>query len=311
MSNSETKFSVGQLSGYLDQPIDELRLIKENKYCYIFKAVSDKQPFIIKQYKGEDPSLVTTEAEALDFYHTIAEKDSDLIDSRAIKLIKEKNLLSIGYVEGEPFSELLYRSRRNPELQQQAVRNMRILGRFLNRLYSLTVSEDSVPSPFLFEYSDYCAEKLRRLLLFGGTTFRHIIDETHELSEQFRNADVPTSFIHGDFVFLNIHISGDRVGLIDLANTNRHSHLLNDLYNLLLALDNMVIPNKLKQRLREALKDGLGDLQFPTIAHHFYYEYHRRRWLMLKLGSFNPKDLLQGMRGLFGFAVPFKPERMF
>lgn len=308
---TDTKYSIGELSEFLDQPIDQLHIIKENKYCYIFKAENDGSLFIIKQYKGDNPALVTAEAEALDFYHQIAEKDDDLIDSKTIKLVKDKNLLSIGFVEGEPFNEFLYRSRRDARLRRRSVRIMFILGKLLNHIYHLTMSEDSEPSLFLFEYSDYCAANLRKLSFWGGTLFRGVVEETHDLAEQFRAADIPTSFTHGDFVFLNIHVSGERVGLIDLANTNRHSHSLNDLYNLLLALDNMMLPDRLKGQLREALKDGLGDLEFPEISHRFYYEYHRRRWLMLKLGSYNPKYVAQGLRGLFSFAKPFTPERMF
>ncbi len=310
MNGLTNKFTIGQLSEYLDQPIEKLDLLKENKYCYIFKATAEQDPFIIKQYKGNDPALITAESQALDFYHEITKDDDDLIDSGTIKLLKDKNLLSIRYVEGEPFNELLYSSRNKPIIQQRCIRIMRILGNFLHRLYNLTVSAETEPSPFLFEYSNYCADKLENMPIFGRTLFRNFSKQTEELALDFRNANVPISFIHGDFVFLNIHVSGEKVGLIDLANTNPHSHLLNDLYNLRLALDNMLLPQSLKKLMLEALYDGLGDLTFPEIAHRFYYEYHRRRWLMLKLGTLHPKHLIQGLRGVTSFARPFNSDQM-
>ena len=92
--------------------LTSLDLIQENKYCYIYRSECDGQPFIIKKYKGDDSSLIEEEAKALNFYHDIAKDDPDLIDSKAVKLIAEKNLLCIGFVEGECFSDVLYRGRK-------------------------------------------------------------------------------------------------------------------------------------------------------------------------------------------------------
>jgi hypothetical protein len=94
-------------------------------------------------------------------------------------------------------------------------------------------------------------------------------------------------------------VDGERVGLIDLANTIPKSHTLNDVYNLNLALSNMILPKEFKSDLWSAFQNGMKPLAFPEISHHFYYEYHRRRWLMLKLKSRNPKDQMQAFRGLF------------
>ncbi|MDP8228906.1 MAG: phosphotransferase [Candidatus Electryoneaceae bacterium] len=311
MSGTTDKFSVGQLSQYLELPIRSLDLIKGNKYCYIFKAAGeDDKPFIIKQYKGDDPALVTAEAEALDRYYAIAKDDPRLINSRTLLLVPERNLLAIEFVSGEPFSEFLYRSRNNPELQQRAVRIMSVLGEFLRHLYELTVIPDGEPSPFLLEYITYCSERLEKLRILGKRLFGGSIESAVELWNGLLKAKVAPSFIHGDFVFLNIHVSGERVGLIDFANTNLHSHLLNDLYNMRLALDNMLLPESFKEMLLSALYDGLGDISFPVVAHRFYYEYHRRRWLMLKMMSNNPWHRIQAIRGLTSFAKPFDPERV-
>jgi len=105
-------------------------------------------------------------------------------------------------------------------------------------------------------------------------------------------------------------VDGERVGLIDLANTIPKSHTLNDVYNLNFAFSNMILPKKFKVELWSAFQNGIKPLDFPEIAHHFYYEYHRRRWLMLKIRSRNPKDQMQAFRGLFGFARSFEQGGM-
>jgi len=163
-------------------------------------------------------------------------------------------------------------------------------------------------SPFIFEYAEYSSGQLERIPFLGSLLFRGLKKSTLELSETFKAAQVTPSFVHGDFVFRNIHVKGERVGLIDLANTIERSHTLNDLYNLKFALKNMLLSKAFKDELWSAFEDGMKPLSFPEIAHRFYYGYHRRRWLMLKMKSRNPKDQIQAIRGLFSFARPYKPE---
>ena len=98
------------------------------------------------------------------------------------------------------------------------------------------------------------------------------------------------------------------MGLIDFANTNPRSHTLNDFYNLKMALANMMLGRAFKRDLMAAFRLGLGDLSFPPVAHQFYYEYHRRRWLMLKTRAKSPAAWAEAVRGLVGFARPFKAE---
>jgi aminoglycoside phosphotransferase (APT) family kinase protein len=144
--------------------------------------------------------------------------------------------------------------------------------------------------------------------LLGSTLFKGMSSEAERLSNDFRLSNIVPSFIHGDFVFKNIHIKDERAGLIDFANANSLSHPLNDIYNLRFALANMLLPKKFKADLFAGFQDGLGSRDFTEIAQRFYYEYHRRRWLMLKLTSRNPADLIQGFRGLLSFAKPFTAE---
>ena len=173
MSDTLDKFSVDQLSRYFELPIRSLDLIKENKYCYIFKAATDDDKlFIIKQYKGDDPAIVTAEAEALDRYYAIVKNDPRLINSRVLMLVPDKNLLAIEFVPGEPFSEFLYRSRNNPDLQERSIRIMSVLGELLRHLYELTVIPDGEPSPFLLEYISYCSERLEEMVAAGELLLR-------------------------------------------------------------------------------------------------------------------------------------------
>ncbi len=287
-----------------------LNLIQENKYCLIYRAEAHGQPYIIKKYKGDDSALIEGEARALNFYHHIAKDDPDLIDSRAVKLNPEKNLLCIGFVEGECFSDILYRWPEGPEIRERSARILGILGRLMKAFYQTTCVPGAETSPFVFEYAEYSSGQLEKIPVLGFLLFRGLKERTRGLSESFKAACVTPSFVHGDFVFRNIHVSGEQVGLIDLANSIERSHTLNDLYNLKFALNNMLLPGAFKAELWSAFKAGLKPLSFPEIAHRFYYEYHRRRWLMLKMKSRNPKEHLQAIRGLFSFARPFGPEAM-
>ncbi|RMG46934.1 MAG: hypothetical protein D6723_16655 [Acidobacteria bacterium] len=300
-----------QFSRALGLPLTSLHLIKENAYCFIYQAHLEGQPVIVKKYKGADPHLAEMEARAIDFYHQIARHHQDLIDSRTIAFNRENNILCIQYVPGECFSRLLYRSIVDRRRRQRALRIMTILGEFLRDLYETTRQPGADTDAFIFEYFHYCSRRLETLPVLGPLFFPGIVADAERLSHAFRRAGVAPSFIHGDFVFKNIHVLGERVGLIDFANTNARSHVLNDVYNLRLALDNMLLPASFKAALLGHFFDGLGAHAFPEIAHRFYYEYHRRRWLMLKIRSRHPLDWLQAWRGLFGFARPFTPRLVF
>jgi hypothetical protein len=289
--------------------IVSLDLIKENKYCLIYLGGTPVGPRIIKKYKGEDTSLVKMEAEALIFYHHLANyPEGSLIDSGEPLLNEEKNLLCIGFVEGNPFSDTLYKAIKNDFLRKQCLRSMWTLGKVIRTIREQTTLSNQTTSPFIFEYFDYCSTRLEQIPFWGKMFFRGFASQAREIAEEFRRQDQEPSFIHGDFVFKNIHVKDERLGLIDFANANYRSHPLNDIYNLRFALDNMLLPKNFKHDLLRSFFEGLGDVKFPEIVHRFYYEYHRRRWLMLKLSSRNPWDIMQGVRGLVGFAGSFDPK---
>ena len=299
-----------EFSEHLGLSLTALDFIQENKYCAIYKAQTPERSWIVKQYKGPDPALAIEEARALEFYHQVAKDDPNLIDSGEVILRAEKNLLGIGFVPGEAFSDLLYQARRSAERRTIAVHAMEVLGKLIRRMHAITRRPGEATSPFIFEYFNYCSQNLRKVSLLGFWCFRTLPTEARELAQALNASGITPSFVHGDFVFKNIHVHGDRVGLIDFANSNAASHPLNDIYNLRFALHNMLLPKAFKQELWKAFCRGLGDLSFDEAAHHFYYEYHRRRWLWLKLSAGGLLDRIQAIRGLFSFARPFSQEIM-
>lgn len=297
-----------EFSEHLGLPLTALDFIQENKYCVIYKAQTQDRYWIVKQYKGADPALAIEEARALEFYHQVAKDDPDLIDSGEVILRAEKNLLGIGFVAGEAFSDVLYKARRAAERKNSAIHVMEVLGGLIRRMHAITSRPGEQTSPFIFEYFDYCSRNLRDISLLGFLLFRNMATDARELAQALNASGITPSFVHGDFVFKNIHVDGNRVGLIDFANSNAASHPLNDIYNLRFALQNMLLPKAFKRDLWNAFRRGLGDISFTEAAHHFYYEYHRRRWLWLKLSAGGPVDRLQAIRGLFSFARAFSQE---
>jgi hypothetical protein len=296
-------------SNILKKPLESLDFIQENKYCSIFKAVIGNVPYIIKHYKGNDPALADTEKKALDFYHQVAVEDSDLIDSGKTVFYKDENILRIGFVEGEPFSALLYRAAKDTTLRERCLKTMKMLGKLLGDIRIKTEIPNEETDPFMFEYIRYCSDRLEKAPILGKLFFRGMKEEAEELCNSLIQSQTVPSFAHGDFVFLNIHVHKERVGLIDFANAIEKSHPLNDIYNLRMALNNMILPKSFKKELWSAFYCDLKNITFSEDTHHFYYEYHRRRWLMLKVlhRGFN-KQHIQGFRGLFSFACPFSKD---
>ena len=181
---------------------------------------------------------------------------------------------------------------------------MKILGKLLRKMTQKTQRPDEDTSPFIFEYFEYASKSLEQLSLFGPIFFKGCHESALDITKKFKHYKIIPSFVHGDFVFRNIHVHDEKVGLIDFANAIFLSHPLNDIYNMRIALGNMFLSHTFEQELLAAFYQGFGTMEFPDIAHEFYHEYHRRRWLMLKLSSSRLKDLLQGLRGLATFARP-------
>ncbi len=279
-----------------------LQLIKRNPYCSIYQAQTGAARCIIKHYLPAHTQLVAVEAAAVDAYHAIAHADPQLIDARTLAHAPAENLVCISFVSGEPLSDLLRRAARDDNARAGAINAMRILAAVLQRWQATTRQPDAPTDPFFGEYIAYCSARLRAMPVLGHLLFRAMPASGARITDAFYRARIVPSFAHGDCVFRNIHVEGRRIGMIDFANTNPRSHLLNDYYNLRLAFANMLLPRALKTQVWQAFDAALDVHAMPACAHAFYWEYHRRRWLMLKLRARHPREWAEGLRGLLSFA---------
>ncbi len=298
-----------EFSQDFEMELDEISLIQENKYCAIYRTTIENSPYIIKKYKGEDNKLCTTEASSLGFYKQVASEIEGLYPAGTKKFLPEKNLILIEFVPGEPFSKLVYNAKRGINTEDQCLNAADLVGKFLRNCYLKTRSNAEPVSPFILKYIRYTSSNLASMPVLGKTHFSDAEASCERLCSIIQRGELETSFIHGDLVLLNIHVNGDQVGLIDFANTNDRSHVLNDVYNFRLALQNMLIPDSFSSRIWDSFYEPLREFDFPDELHEFYFEYHRRRWLMLKLSAKSPKAKLQGIRGLLGFAKPWSSDR--
>jgi len=298
---------IGQALGL---KLSALQLIKENSSCHIFRALCEGKPVVVKAYKEQFLDLMLQENRALDLYAEMAADNPELIGSGTLAINPERNLIAIGWVEGEPFSRLLARARHEDEALETARKGMGILGRYLAELRRRTVQTGAEIDPFHFEYLEYCSRRLRGIPILGRLVFHRALEEAAEISEAYRAARPVPSAAHGDFVFRNIHVSGNRVGLIDFTNSLVHSHPLNDFYNLNFGLQNTVLLPETRAGLWDAFLEGLGGPDYPQAVHRFHFEWHRRRWLMLKILGPHPRDWIQAIRGMGSFARTNAPEAL-
>ncbi len=309
MTDPRRGWSLESVAAGLGMELEGLDLIQENQYCWILRAWSGGEPLIVKQYKGKDPSLMLTEAAGLEMYRNLVEGDPAWIAAGCLRAAPEHNLIAIEFVPGECFSDLVYRGRRDADARRRSLQVMERLGDFLQRLRRETARPGEALDPWIFEYLEYTSARLQDIPLFGRMLFAHARAEARELIQDLQAASPVPSAVHGDFVFRNMHVDGERAGLIDFANTLSHGHVLHDLYNLYFALQNMALPGSFRMQLWEAFQRGLGELEEPDAAHRFFHEWHRRRWLMLKILGRHPKDWLQAARGAAGFARPWGTRR--
>ena len=304
------KIDLAEWTEQLNLQFDSAKIVYCNAYCAIFSATYKEadttKSAIIKRYKPESTELAKTESEALDFYSQMVADMPEFMPSRSLAFCEQTNLLAIEYVPGIRFTEATYKSVARPAKRKQIVRFCHSLGRLLARFHERTEQKSTHLSPMLEDYICFTGQRLESLPKIGPNRFA---DAEAEGAQLFRDAARASRnlgyFCHGDMVFRNIHIQGDKLGIIDWANTNRASHILNDLYNFYFAACNMWIPNRMRQTMIDAISDGLGSIGFEPALHKFYYEYHRRRWLMLKLTSSKPWHRFQAWRAMNSFARPY------
>jgi len=298
-----------RFSSALSLGLSRLRFIQANDYCHIYEGESGGRRVIVKHYRQGAAGQAAKEAQAVDFYHDVAAGAEGLMDCWTLAANEAEGLVCVAFIEGERMTDVVRRGRRDAREADRAARLMGGLGRLLARLRRRSAQPGLPPAEFHFEYMAYCSRRLEETPIFGAWLFKGMGASAERLSAAYRASGETSSFAHGDFVFRNIHVQGERLGLIDFANAWFNSHTLNDAYNLDLALCHATEPGAYRQRLRSAFLEGLGGEVFSEAAHEFFYAYHRRRWLMLKLRTGNPVCWAQAVRALAGFAKPYEPGR--
>lgn len=289
--------------------ITSLTLLAENNYCLIFRADTDNEPLIVKKYKTVDNKLAVLEAGGVNTYHRITASNPDFIDSSAMFVDEEMKLVGVSFVKGRCMADIIYEKAKRPEEWRYISNLAEKLGNFLRMAREISIQQNADFTPFHREYISYCSKKLQELPLVGQMFFQNLEKSAHEMTERLISSTEKPSFAHGDFVFRNIHVDGDHIGLIDFANCLDCSHTLNDAFNLWFALQNMIIPQGLKVQIWQAFVKGLGQTASAGPVVHFFYEYHRRRWLMLNLGSRDPRRWLRALYGMTTFARNFSKVR--
>ncbi|MBT3286166.1 MAG: phosphotransferase [Victivallales bacterium] len=297
-------------SAALGLPITDLRIIQRNQYCAIYRGLlADGDRCIVKTYFGSDPELARIETQAADFYRDVVVGLPEVHPGGALAFVPEANILALRFVPGTCFTDAVYAAVRHPAERPRILTATRRLGEILRQLYDASQTQAAI-DPFMGEYASHASGRLERLpwplrRLFAGSQANALA-----LWAAWQADEPVVSFCHGDCTFRNLHLDGGTIGLIDFANARWNSHILNDCYNFRLAAQNMFLPRSFRDDILTALVAGMGDVRFPESTHHFFHEYHRRRWLMLKLTARNPWAWFQACRALATFAHPFHPEQI-
>ena len=307
-----TEENVVPYSKSLGIELTDLSPIQRNKYCAIGKGtLRDGTPCIVKDYGKSDPELAQLEADSLTFYDTISSGVDGLKSCGLLAHNPEENLLAISFMSGESFTRFVYKSLFSKARKNIALQHAKTLGSLLRELYLRgPASSEKELGDFMREYLQHSTDRLGKVPMLGKICLGKNAPSVQTLLSDAKESGERPSFCHGDCVPRNAHSDDSGIGLIDWANTSEQSHILNDVYNLFTALQNMVLPPTYKKQIIQSLSDGLGDLAFDVRLHRFFYEYHRRRWLMLKLYARRPWPFVQALRGLVTFAKPFSPARL-
>jgi tRNA A-37 threonylcarbamoyl transferase component Bud32 len=291
----------------LQGPITDLRTIATNKYCRILQGSSGGAPVVMKAYHAGEPELVRREADGIRLYDRLSAADARFLPAKVLALDEEQRLLIMSFVPGRRLSDVVREVAKDQRRWAEAEELLHLAGEFLRSVRMQTTLAEGETDPFHAEYIRYCSGRLGSLL--GGLPFSAAPAEANGLWEAYRTAGTRPSTAHGDFVLRNLHVEGDRIGVIDFANTLTASHPLNDLYNMRQGLEAMWLPRGMATKLWRAMQDGFGTESFPEADHAFFHEFHRRRWLMLNLGSRQPIRWLKAARGLCCFARPWASRR--
>lgn len=265
-----------------DLPLTHIHLIKKNPYCAIYRATYEQETVIVKHYVQDQEKLVANEAKSVTLYQKIAARSHESLDCKVIECHVSHGLLVVSFVPGTSLSQHIYRSKN----RQQLLKNIVSLGKLLASIYRET-QQTGMLDNFFYEYIDYCQQKLQAV---HGV--RKYLATRYRFPQVKKLQSLNISFSHGDFVPANIHVEGDKIGLIDFANSNDHAHIVNDIINFRIAINNMLIAKSLKRDILQALHRGIGELIVDPAVVDLFRAFHYYRWLMLNIHSKNPLALL-------------------
>ncbi|WP_372369490.1 phosphotransferase [Candidatus Uabimicrobium sp. HlEnr_7] len=260
----------------------DIKLLKKNPYCDIYQAKSSDELVIVKQYALQHQNLLIDEAKSIKLYHeTINDR---WLDCRVLESFPQYGILIMSFVPGISLSQFIYRSDKTQK--EQMLENIFSLGKLLRLLYSSTETVGSIDN-FFYEYIEYCQQKLGEV-----HGIRKYLVQRYKIKKVPSIKTSTISFSHGDFVPANIHISDSSVGLIDFANSNHRGHIINDLINFTIAINNMFISKKWKKHILNAIHEGVGELAISPQVKNIFYAFHYYRWLMLNINSKSPFALV-------------------
>lgn len=273
-----------KLEGRLDLKLDALSLLRENRTCWIYLAQSAGETVVVKQYKPHARQLCGREARAVRLYTELCDQLRGLLASEIRGLNEATGTLCLTFIEGELMSEALRKHGSNAQGQRRCRAALERVSDLLGRIRERTSSLEA-PAPFLEEYFVHTSRQLEALPALGAA-FSGYGASAHQLFEDLKEAGEATSLSHGDLVCANLILGGDRVGVIDFANANPESHVLDDIYNLQVTCANLLhLPKHFRHELALAICSSVDVADSDPRTHRFYWEYHKRRWLHLQLGS--------------------------
>ncbi len=297
-----------KLEERLDLRLEALSLLRENATCWIYQAEAAGETVVVKQYKRHARALCAREADALALYGELCESSATLLPSRTLAVSPTKGTLCVSYIDGRLMSEVL-RGPLNAGRRKKCQQAVGEIGHLLSRLRKRSLTHRD-PSPFLEEYILFVSRGLERTPGLGAIVFRGYERQAARLYEELCESEERASLSHGDLVPANIVVGDRGVGLIDFANTNPEGHTLDDLYNFQITCENLVhLPSSFRRDLVGALHEAVGLGEHDERAHRFFWEYHRRRWILLQLSgglAHRAKALVR----LPSMLRPFSPEHV-
>jgi serine/threonine protein kinase len=264
---------------------------------------------MVKVYRPDEEGfrLAGVEYQALEHYARMVAAIPDMVACCPLKIVQEQDLNAIvfEYFSGYSLGRFFYRSLWSKEYGRKLLQVVERLCFYLQVNLELCQNQNEVSdglSGFFAEYMLYCSNGLEKHFS-GRFLCSGFVREAEELCREFAAQPMGKSGlcrIHGDLVPANILVnSKGEFCLIDFANSQPNGHLLSDVYGFLCSIRLFSLCPSVYKPVR-ALFDGLIQKGgYSELERKFFYEFHRRRWLWLKISSLHPLRQLEFWRALW------------